>query len=151
MKTRYVMIGLTAITVLTGCNQDKTPSADTSTASTNVMDNVKAEASQDRDKFIAAMDKQRAEFDAKIDELAAKSADWQGDAKIQADKTLASLRAQRDALNKKFDDLKSATGDAWDKTKAAFQSGWDDLQTAYDNAKAKFNSSASNPGTNTSN
>jgi uncharacterized coiled-coil DUF342 family protein len=146
MKTRYMLIGMAAAAMLTGCNQTNNPTADTST---NVVDNVKAEVNQERDKFIAEMDKQRTDFDAKINELATKSADFQGDAKADADKTLASLRQQRDALNKEFDELKSSTGDAWDKTKAAFQSGWDDMEAAYD--KAKFNATTSNPGTNASN
>ena len=139
MKIPYLLTGLAAVAVLTGCNQENNP---TDTSSTNAITTMQDSARVERDKFIAAMDRQRADFDAKINELSTKSADLQGDAKVQADKALAALREQRDAVNKKYDDLKSASGDAWDKTKADFQSAWDRLQTAYDKARANLNGSS---------
>jgi uncharacterized coiled-coil DUF342 family protein len=140
MKIKYVFIGMAAAAMLTGCNQNNTAEQ----SATNAVVNASADVNQEREKFIAEMDKQRAAFDAKINELADKSAALQGEAKADADKALADLREQRDALNKKYDELKSSTGDGWDKAKAAFQSGWDDLQTAYDKTKAKF-TTTSNP------
>jgi len=140
MKTPPLLFAMAAAAALTGCNRDTTIDVDKSSG--NPPPNGQVFANQERDKFIAAMDRQRAEFDAKINELATKSADLQGDAKVNADKALADLRVQRDAMNKHYDELKSASGDTWDKTKADFQSAWDSLQKAYDQTRAKLTSTS---------
>ncbi len=138
MKTKlHIMIVVLATGFITACNRNEPPPPtpqDTATA-------VKDGAAQTRDQFLASMDKQMAELDAKIDKLASKSATATGDAKVRDDMALTELRTQREAVRKEYDQLKAASGDAWDKTKAGFQSAWDGLVKSYDNAVAKLNAS----------
>ena len=98
--------------------------------------------SETKDQFMSATEKQIKELDAKIDELSQKAAGLKDDAKVQANKAIDVLRADRDIVKQKYDDMK-APGGEWDKTKAAFQAAWGDVEKAYDDAKAKFNSSGS--------
>jgi uncharacterized protein YukE len=86
------------------------------------------------------MDKDMVALDAKIDKLANKSANATGDAKVRADQALADLQSQRDAVRKQYDKLKLSGQDAWDTTKAGFQSAWDGLVKAYDDTAAKLSS-----------
>ena len=93
---------------------------------------------ENKDQFIAAMDKKLNEFDAKINELTAKSSHFTGSAKADADNALSKLRDQRETARQKIDDLKKATKEAWGETKVGFQNAWQDLEDAYGKAKAKF-------------
>ncbi len=99
-----------------------------------------ASLSNSKDEFLAAAHQKMLDLDAKIQELSNKSGDLKDDAKVQADKALDELRKQRAALGKEYDNLKQSSQDTWDKTKAAFSAGLDDVQKAYQDAKAKFTS-----------
>ncbi len=71
----------------------------------------------------------------KLTEASEKSADLKDDAKVQADKTLADLHAQREALGKKFDELKQSSQDTWDKDQGTlFRLPGADMEKAYDDA-----------------
>jgi hypothetical protein len=59
------------------------------------------------------------------------------------------LRADRDIVKAKYDDMTASSGDTWGKTKAAFQAAWADVEKGYDDAKAKFTSSGSSTNSNT--
>jgi uncharacterized coiled-coil DUF342 family protein len=79
------------------------------------------------------------ELDAKIGELAQKSESYKDDARDQADKALATLRAQRSKVNDKFEEVKKSSAEAWKEVKAGFASAMAELESAYENAKSKFN------------
>jgi hypothetical protein len=122
--------------MITACNRDEPqPSPQ------DVVNAARDSAAQTRDEFLASMDKKMTQLDAKIAKLETKSADAAGDAKVRADQALADLRSQRDAVRKQYDELKLSTADAWEKTKAAFQSAWGNLVKAYDNAVSKVTTS----------
>ena len=123
--------------LITACDRDETPPPTPQDAANAAKDS----AAQTRDEFLASMDKKMTELDAKIDKLANKAADATGDAKIREDQALADLRSQREAVRKEYIDLKASSHEAWDKTKAGFQSAWDGLVKAYDNAVSKVTSS----------
>jgi hypothetical protein len=92
-----------------------------------------------KDEFITAMTKKLADLDTKIAELAQKSEGLKDDAKVQADQALATLRGQRDTVKQKFDEAKAATSDVWKDFKAGVEVAMNQLETAYENAKSKFN------------
>jgi DNA repair exonuclease SbcCD ATPase subunit len=92
-----------------------------------------------KDQFITAMTKKLADLDAKVAELAQKSEGLKDDAKVQADQALAALRGQRETAKQKFDQAKLATNDAWKDFKAGVEVAMNQLETAYENAKSKFN------------
>lgn len=137
MKPAAYIVIMAAAGLITGCNQNSEPASGQNATGQD----IKQQAVQTKDEFVAAMDKKMKELDAKIDELSAKAADYKDDAKVQADKALADLRAQRDKVRLDYDAVKQSSQDDWEKTKAAFQSAWDDLVKHYDDAKAKLTQS----------
>jgi hypothetical protein len=136
MNLKYCFLAGLLVIGAAGCNRDN----DT-TPGQPPLTSQEVKAGQSKDDFMAAMDRQMKELDAKIDDLSQKAANLKDDAKVQADKALDALRADRDAARKKYDDLKQSSQDNWDKTKAAFQAAWSDVEKAYDDARAKFNPS----------
>jgi hypothetical protein len=144
MKLKCHLTVLAATLALVGCsnNNDQTgasaPNDAASATSTNTASPLVNSAEQTKDEFLASMDRKMKDLDAGIDDLSKKAEGYTGDARAEADKTLASLREQRAALGKKYDELKQSSAAAWQDTKAGFQTAWDDLEKAYENAKAKF-------------
>jgi ElaB/YqjD/DUF883 family membrane-anchored ribosome-binding protein len=100
---------------------------------------LKDTVAETKDEFVSEMDKKMKDLDAKISELAEKSKGYQADAKTQADQALASLREQRDKVNQKFEQAKAAAADAWKDMKSGVEVAMNQLETAYENAKSKFN------------
>ena len=139
MKLKYYVLAAGLALGVAGCNQNK----DSTLPDQQIRDQSTNRLSETKDQFMAATDQKIKDLDAQIDQLSQKAAGLKDDAKVQANKALDVLRADRDILKQKYDDMKASSGDTWDKTKAAFQSAWDDVEKAYDNAKAKFSSSGS--------
>jgi hypothetical protein len=139
MKFKYCLMGVAASALLLGCDQNKSgvPS-DTNSPAAPPNTNKVVGVGETKDDFVASMDKKLRELDDKISELAKKSEGYKDDAKTQADKALASLRDERDTVSKKLDDLKKSGQEAWEQTKVSVVSAWHDLESAFDNAKAKF-------------
>jgi len=100
---------------------------------------AKDAVTETKNEFVAGMDTKLKDLDAKITELAEKSKGYQGDAKTQADQALATLREQRDNVNQKFEQAKAAAADTWKDMKSGIEVAMNQLETAYENAKSKFN------------
>jgi hypothetical protein len=100
---------------------------------------TKAYVTENKDEFVAAADKQLTELDTKISELAQKAASYKDDAKVQADKTLADLRVQRDKLQTQFNELKQSGADKWKDIKAGFTSALEEWDKTYEQVKSQFN------------
>jgi hypothetical protein len=152
MKLRFAFhIGvLSAVGMLTGCDRDKSSaSADMTNPPVTGRDvagkykdaaiATKDYAVQDKDAVVAATEKKMKDLDAKLDHLSAQAADLKDDAKVQADKALTALREQRNIAATKYHELKTASDEAWEKAKEGFAEAWTNVETAYTNAKAKFN------------
>lgn len=150
MKTLLPIITVTALALLAGCSRtEQTGDSQQSEAPVTaqaVTDSYKDAAAttkeyvaENKDAFVAAMDKRLNELDTKIAELAKKAESYTDDTKVQADKTVANLREQREKMKIKFDELKSSSADAWKDVKAGFASAMDELEKVYDNAKSEFN------------
>src|SRR5438477_187283 len=129
MKLTHYISALAAAGLLLGCDQKDpaVPMADKPVTGKEVkeqykdaLNTTKDYVGQSKDEFLAAMNTKMKELDVKIDELAKKSEGYKDDAKVQADKALAALREQRSAAGKKYDEMKDASKDVWDKTKAGF-------------------------------
>lgn len=136
MKSKINLILIVASAgLVSACNQNNPPPTPKETQAA-----VQDAWDKGRDEFLATVDKKLAELDAKIDKLSAKADAASGDAKARYEQTVSDLRAQRDAIRKQYDQmkLKQDSQEAWDKTKAAFQTGWDNLEHAYDVAAAKI-------------
>lgn len=145
MKLTHYFLAVALAVATVGCNQNKDSSIPNQEVSTN--QDATNQLSQTKDQFVAGADKELKELDNKIADLSQKAANLKDDAKVQADKALTVLRADRDIVAQKYADMKQSNQGTWDKTKSAFQAAWGDMERAYDDAKAKFNSS-SNTSTN---
>jgi CHASE3 domain sensor protein len=150
MKTKHTITTLAVLALVVGCHQNEPtvnePKPETVTTASDVADRYKEAATtttayvvENKDEFVAAMDKRLAQLDTKIGELATKADAYKDDAKAQADKAVAGLRDQRNDMTAKLDELKKSSGDAWKDVKAGFASALDELEKAYENAKSKFN------------
>ena len=139
MKSKLCLTVLATALALVGCSNsnDQTAAGSTNDA-TSAASTPANSAAQTKDEFLAAMDRKMKDLDAGIDDLSKKAEGYTGDARAEADKTLAALREQRAALGTKYDELKQSSEAAWEDTKAGFQTAWDDLEKAYENAKSKF-------------
>ena len=147
MKLKLTFIPLAAV-LLTGCGPSEPPQPATQSppSTAEVKKEVKEATTAtkeylagSKEEFVATMKQKLAEFDARISELATKSEGYKDDAKVQADKALASLKEQRGKLNEQFESFKQASADTWRDMKAGLASAMDELERAYENAKAKFN------------
>ncbi|MDB6110329.1 MAG: hypothetical protein JWR69_2079 [Pedosphaera sp.] len=148
MKLNHYLLAVAAAGLLLGCDQkDQTvPSAGEKPVTgkevkeqyKDALNTTKDYVGQSKDEFLAAANTKLKDLDGKIDELAKKSEGYKEDAKVQADKALAALREQRSAAGKKYDEMKDASKDVWDKAKAGFASAWEELEKSYEDVKSKF-------------
>ncbi len=93
---------------------------------------------ESKDEFVAAMDRKLQELDGKIRQLGQKSASYKDDAKAQAEQTLAALRAQRNLVSEKFEEMKKASAERWNEAKTGFFSAVGELEKSCDNAKSRL-------------
>jgi len=134
---------------LAGCNRHD--QSNTSTGSENpvtaqeVKDKYKDAATatknyvdQNKDDFVAFMDKKLQVLDSKINQLAERSKPYKDEAKIQADKALAALREERKSVGEQLGKVKQSSAEVWQDVKDGFSSAMDELEKAYEKAKAKF-------------
>jgi hypothetical protein len=136
--------------VLLGCGQEQTvnqanpesPRVTASEVKKKTQDALSASKNlvvQTKDEFVAASDLKLRELDVKIDGLAQKSAAYQGEAKLEADKALTALHDQRDKAKQKFTELKAEGAEGWSDVKAGFLAAMNDLEVSYETTKTKFN------------
>ena len=68
---------------------------------------------------------------AKVDEAEA-------DAKINYQKQIDGMRAQRDDAEAKLKELREASDDAWHDMKSGFDKAWDSLTSSFNSAMSRF-------------
>jgi vacuolar-type H+-ATPase subunit H len=151
MKLNNYLAAMLIGAAVLGCTRENTTDSSSSSDKTSavvqdatqkskeLLSSAKDIAGKSKDEVVSAFDKQMKDLDAKIGELSKKSEGYKDDAKVQADKALASLREQREVVGKKFDELKNSSQDVWGKTKDGFTSAMNNLEKTYEDAKAKFN------------
>ncbi len=94
----------------------------------------------DRDAYVEKFKAQIDQWNADIEKLEAKAREARADAKIEHEKKLKEARARRDAAQGKLDELKSASGEAWEDVKQGAERAWSACREAVDNAAARFKS-----------
>jgi len=87
-----------------------------------------------REKVQAELNK----LNAQVDEMKAKAAQAQADAKIQYTSQIEELQTKQVAVQKQLEELQSASQDAWEDIKTGVEAAWLDLQQSFQNAVAKF-------------
>jgi uncharacterized protein HemX len=84
------------------------------------------------------MENKAAEIGKKLDELEQKIKTTKEEAKADMSRQMDELREMQNKVQKKLKEMKIASGKAWQDAKEGAQSTMDDLQKAYEKARARF-------------
>lgn len=93
---------------------------------------------QKKDEYLQALDKQLEALDQQIAELKQKSAELGEGAKQRWNDSLADLEQKRQQYQQKYDEMTSASGDAWQELQGGIEAAWSDLKAAVDDAAKHF-------------
>ncbi len=85
-----------------------------------------------REEYALETQKLLDELDAKYEELVARAAETEGEAKKDLETKLAQAKEKRDVAAAKLDELKAATTDRWEKVKEGVENALDDLKTMFE-------------------
>ena len=84
------------------------------------------------------MENKAAEIGKKLDELEQKIKTSKEEAKTDMSRQMVELREMQKKVQKKLQEMKIASGKAWQDAKEGAQITMDDLQKAYEKARARF-------------
>jgi len=149
MKWKEPVIMCAAMIALSGCNQNTQPGTEPNT-DTNAAPATGAvqeegqnsamthptDAAQSKEGYLASSGQKLKEINAKLDDFAAKAGSLTGQAKVQADQSLVTLREERDKAAARLKELQQTTATAWTEVKAGFESAIEEFEKAYEDAKA---------------
>ncbi|MCL5097621.1 MAG: hypothetical protein M1608_08850 [Candidatus Omnitrophica bacterium] len=149
MKPKLILNALSlmaALAVTAGCQQkqqsaqnDQSVSGEQVKGKVNEAVNAtKQYAAQTKDQVAAAVQKQLNAMDTDIAGLESKASKLTAQARTKADQALVELRAQRDVVAKKLDELKAAGQEDWKKAQSGLDEAWQKLQKTYEQAKQNF-------------
>jgi DNA anti-recombination protein RmuC len=116
-----------------GCGMDTSSTSEVSNAKEKLgeaADATAVAARAKRDEFARSMSKQLDELNAKYEDLRARAARAEGQAKKDLEKKLEEAKPRRDAAAKRLDELKAASHDRWEKVKDGVGSAFEDLKKA---------------------
>ncbi len=88
------------------------------------------------------MEKKAAEIGKRLDELEQKMKTSKDEAKADMSRQMDELRDMQKKVQKKLKEMKIASGKAWQDAKEGAQSTMDDLQKAYEKARARFSNTS---------
>ncbi len=88
------------------------------------------------------MENKAAEIGKKLDELEQKMKTSKDEAKAEMSRQMDELREMQKKVERKLKEMKVASGKAWQDAKDGAQSSMDDLQKAYEKARARFGNKA---------
>ena len=91
-----------------------------------------------KDEYFTMMESQIKKWDAEVDKLRAKSAQMSAEARIKYEEQLQAMRANRDAANKKLQEIRTASESAWQNMQAGMDAAWTSMKNALDKASSQF-------------
>ena len=91
-----------------------------------------------KDEYFAMMESQIRKWDAEVDKLRAKSAQMSAEARIKYEEQLMAMRANRDAANKKLQEIRTASESAWQSMQAGMDAAWASMKNALEKASSQF-------------
>jgi hypothetical protein len=125
MKKLTWIIAMLALVVLIGCTKTETP-----------QEKFQKEVSVKIEEIQKNVDKLKEAYDAKVAEMRKQFDEKMTTGKKSYDEAVANLKDKEAAAKKELADMKSATGDAWEKAKDKMQKTTAELEKAYENIKA---------------
>ncbi len=91
-----------------------------------------------RDQYVEKMKAKIDQWNADIDRLEAKAKETAADVRIEHQNEIESIKAQRDQLVGKLEELENASEEAWEDIKTGAESAWVSLDSALKSAVEKF-------------
>ncbi len=91
-----------------------------------------------REEYIDMMSKQLKEWSAKIDELESQIDTVGAEMKSAYTERLLDIKEKRDAMSRKLQEVRGASGDAWKTLTTSMDKAWDDLKDAFKSSVDKF-------------
>ena len=91
-----------------------------------------------RDAYVQKLKAQLDEWNADIDQLAAKAAQAEAGIKIEYQNQLNELRGKRDDVRGKLSAIQQAGEGAWEDLKEGLENSWEILKMSFNKAKTEF-------------
>lgn len=91
-----------------------------------------------RKAYIDKMATQLKQWDDELQQLKTIADRAKADAKTEYYRQIDDLRARRENIQLKLNEIRNASDQAWENLKTGFEKGWSEFKTAFDSAKAKF-------------
>ncbi len=91
-----------------------------------------------RSEYLEKLMAQLEEWKYDIDRLEARLEDFQGEARVKMDKTIADLKAKQKDVEVKLKRIEEAAEDAWHDVKDGLELAWDSLKLGFLTAKSEF-------------
>ena len=91
-----------------------------------------------KDDYLAMIQSQFRKWDAELDKLSVKAGQLSADARARYEEQLNAMRADRDAANRKLQDMRAAGESAWQHMRAGTDASWDSMKNALDRASSQF-------------
>ncbi len=91
-----------------------------------------------RDAYVQKLKAQIDDWNADISKLEAKAGHAAADVRIKYEQSLDSLRAERDAVHEKVEQIQTSSEDAWEEFKESAEDLWERTKAAFAAAKAEF-------------
>jgi hypothetical protein len=116
----------------------QTTAQDVQKKTAEAWDTVKAYSIEKKNDAVAYGKKLVRESDSKIKGLEAKAAKASGDTKARYNREITDLKTKSKNASKKLDEMRKATGAAWDNAKNGFADAYRDLSDSFEKAAAQF-------------
>ena len=130
------LVGLSPAVVSAG----QTTASDVKEETLDAAGTLKDYAVDKKDQAVDEASRLMLALDQRIENLQAEIDKATGSAKQQMKASLASLKQKREALQARVNDMTDSSSEAWGHAKQGFIDAFDDLQSAYEKAKAEFQS-----------
>lgn len=92
----------------------------------------------ERQAYIDKMHAQLDAADARIKKLQATAKNATADSRIELQRRLDELRAQRKTISEKMNSLQNATADSWSDVKSGFERAWGEFKSSVESAANRF-------------
>ncbi|MFA5073154.1 MAG: coiled coil domain-containing protein [Nitrospirota bacterium] len=93
---------------------------------------------KEKERYIEKISAQLREWSQKIDELEIKARSAKSDIKREFADQISELKTKRSTAERKLQQFKNASSDAWESMKTDMETAWSDLKNAVLKAKDKF-------------
>jgi len=91
-----------------------------------------------KDEYFAAMESEIKKWDAEVDKLNAKGKQMSADVRAGYETQVKALRADRDLVYSKLQELHTANESAWQQMQSGVDAAWTSMKNALDKASAQY-------------